>query len=168
MPIGLSAVGPLSGKLSDRIGARMPATVGLLLQAVGVYWLSTVTISSSYRHVAIGLALTGTGGGLFFSPNTSAAMGAAEKGRLGVAAATLATLRNTGMVTSFALSLAVAARSIPTRLMMQLFVGTEVHLRTSVKYAYVHGMEIALHISVIICLVAAAMSLVRGREVRHG
>jgi MFS family permease len=166
MPIGLSIFGPFSGRLSDRIGARIPATMGLLLQAAGVYWLSTVRMDSTYLHLAIGLTLTGIGGGFFFSPNTSAAMGAADKERLGIAAATLATLRNVGMVTSFALSLAIAARSIPQRLMLQLFVGTEVHLRTSVKYAFVHGMEVAFHVSVGICLLAALMSLVRGREVK--
>ena len=167
MPVGIALVGPFSGRLSDRIGARAPATVGLLLQAAGVFWLSTVVLSSAYLHIAIGLALTGLGGGLFFSPNTSAAMSAAKRNRLGVAAAALATLRNMGMVTSFALSLAVAARSIPTNFMMQLFVGTELHLGTAVKQAFVHGMEAALHISVLLCLVAAAMSLVRGREMRR-
>jgi hypothetical protein len=53
------------------------------------------------------------------------------------------------MVTSFALSLAVAARSIPSDLMMQLFLGTEVHLEMSVKQAFVHGMETAMHVSVL-------------------
>lgn len=166
MPLGLMVLGPISGRISDKIGARLPATLGVLLQALGVYWLSTVTMNSEYLHVAVGLGLTGIGGGLFFSPNTSAAMGAAERTRLGVAAATLSTLRNTGMVTSFALSLAVAAKSIPHKLMMQLFVGTEVHLKNPVKLAYVSGMETALHVSVLICLLAAALSLVRGPEVR--
>lgn len=58
-------------------------------------------------------------------------------------------------------------RNIPNKLMMQLFVGTDIHLRTSVKQAFVHGMETALHVSVFMCLVATAMSLVRGQEVRR-
>ncbi|HEY3341328.1 MAG TPA: MFS transporter, partial [Anaerolineae bacterium] len=72
MPVALAIVGPLGGRLADKIGARPPATVGVLLQGAGVYWLSTITLNSTYLHIAIGLALAGIGGGLFFSPNTSA------------------------------------------------------------------------------------------------
>ena len=61
----------------------MPATAGVLLQAIGIFVLSTVGIDAGYAHIASGLALSGLGGGLFFSPNTSAAMGAAKKNRLG-------------------------------------------------------------------------------------
>lgn len=108
----------------------------------------------------------GLGGGLFWSPNTSAAMGAAPKLRLGVAAATLATFRNTGMVTSFAFALAVAAGSLPEDTMLKLFVGTPVHLGTPLMIAFVDGMQAAFRASIIICLLAAGMSLVRGAEQR--
>ena len=117
MPIASAITGPIGGRISDKIGARIPATVGLLLQAGGIYWLTSLTINSSYMHIAIGLALTGLGGGLFFSPNTSAAMSTAPPERLGIAAATLATLRNVGTVMSFAVALAVAAGSIPRQTM---------------------------------------------------
>ncbi len=164
MPIASAITGPIGGRLSDKIGARIPATVGLLLQACGIYWLTSLTINSSYIHIAIGLALTGLGGGLFFSPNTSAAMGTAPQERLGVAAATLATLRNVGTVMSFAVALAVAAGSIPRQTMLQIFVGTSVHLATPLRIAFVDGLRAALHVSVVVCLFAAGMSLVRGRE----
>jgi hypothetical protein len=104
---------------------------------------------------------------MFYSPNTSAAMGAAPRPRLGVAAATLATLRNTGMVTSFALALAVAAGSLPTDVMLQLFIGTPAHLGTTLMLAFVEGMRAALRGSVVICLLAAGVSLVRSRPERR-
>jgi len=167
MPIALAVVGPLSGRLSDRIGARLPATAGLLIQAFGIWWLSRTTAHSSYLQLAVGLALAGIGGGLFFSPNTSAVMGSAPPERLGVASAVLATLRNTGMVTSYALSLAVAAASIPREIMLRLFVATEAHLGTALAGAFVHGMRAALHVSAGICVAAALMSLVRGPERRR-
>ena len=166
MPVALAIVGPFAGRLSDRIGARIPATIGLVIQAGGVYWLSTVAPQTQYLHISIGLALTGLGGGLFFSPNTSAAMGAAPRARLGVAAATLATLRNTGMVTSFALALAIAASSLPQDIILALFVGTSATLGTPLMVAFVNGMQAALRGSVAICLVAAALSFVRGKQDR--
>jgi MFS family permease len=168
LPIAIAIAGPIGGRISDHIGAQIPATVGLLLQALGVYWLSTISINASYLHIAAGLALTGLGGGLFFSPNTSAAMGTAPIDRLGVANATLATMRNVGTVASFALALAVAASSIPRDLMLLIFVGTSVHLGAPAMLAFVEGLRSALHVSVVICLLAALMSFVRGKENRRG
>ncbi len=167
LPIVNAIVGPLSGRLSDRVGARLPASSGLLIQAAALYWLSTTTIASTYFHVAVGLGLMGLGGGLFWSPNTSAAMGAAPSSRLGVAAATLATLRNSGMVTSFAVALAVAAGSLPQDLVQQLFIGTSVHLGSPLMLAFVTGMEAAFRFSMAVCLIAAALSFVRGSEERR-
>lgn len=161
-PVGLALVGPFAGRLSDRIGARIPATIGLAVQVVGLEWLATVGQHASYVQIAVGLAVTGIGGGLFFSPNTSAALTASPVGELGVASATLSTLRNAGMVTSFALALSVAASAIPHDLMLALFVGTSGSLAPALKTAYVEGMHAALHVSAVICGVAAAMSLVRG------
>jgi EmrB/QacA subfamily drug resistance transporter len=166
LPLGLALMSPISGYISDKIGARVPATIGLMMQALGAYLLSTTTVNTPYPDIAIGLGLTGLGGGFFFSPNTSAAMGSADSKSLGVAAATLATLRNAGMVTSFALSLAVAAHNIPKELMLKLFLGTSSHLRTATMAGFVDGMRAALHESVIICLIAALVSLVRGKEER--
>jgi EmrB/QacA subfamily drug resistance transporter len=165
LPVAIAFSGPFSGKISDRIGSTIPATAGVLLQAAGIFILSTVALDAGYARIALGLALSGAGGGFFFSPNTSAAMGAAKKNRLGVASAALATLRNTGMVISYALALAIAAGSIPKEVMMQLFVGTSVTLGSPVTKGFVRGMHAAFHASVVMCLIAAAMSMV-GRQRR--
>jgi EmrB/QacA subfamily drug resistance transporter len=164
----MSAVtGPLSGLLADRIGARIPATVGLLLQGAGLVWfVLRLSPTTDYGTIAFGLVLVGLGGGLFWSPNTSAAMNGAPRHRLGIASATLATLRQTGMVTSFALALAVAAGSLPRDAMMQLFVGTNVALGSQAMQAFVAGMRNAFLVSIALCVVAAVFSLVRGKEDR--
>ena len=164
----MSAVtGPLSGLLADRIGARMPATVGLLLQAAGLVWfVLRLSPTTDYGSIAVGLVLVGLGGGLFWSPNTSAAMNGAPRHRLGIASATLATLRQTGMVTSFALALAVAAGSLPRDAMMQLFVGTNVTLGSQAMQAFVVGIRSAFLVSIALCVLAAGFSLVRGKEDR--
>jgi EmrB/QacA subfamily drug resistance transporter len=167
LPLMSSLVAPFSGMLSDRIGARVPASVGLLIQIAGLFWLTTLGLSSPYWQVAVGLAIVGLGGGMFWSPNTSAAMSAAPPSRLGIASATLATLRNSGMVTSFALVLAVTAGSMPKDAMMQVFVGVEIHLPVSVEQAFVLGMHQAFFVSSAICAIAALASLVRGKEDRR-
>jgi EmrB/QacA subfamily drug resistance transporter len=165
LPVMLAIVAPASGWVADLIGARIPASVGLLIQAAALFWLSHLTATTSYMQIAAALGLMGLGGGLFWSPNTSAAMSASPRHRLGVASATLATLRQAGMVTSFALSLAVAASSLPRDVMFKLFVGTNVALGSQVMQSFVVGMNHAFSVSIVLCLLAAVLSLVRGREI---
>jgi hypothetical protein len=108
----------------------------------------------------------GLGGGFFYPSNTSAAMTGPPPHRLGVASATLATLRQTGMVLSLALALAVAAASIPRNAMLQLFVGKNIALGSQVTQSFVLGMHSAFLLSFALCMAAAVLSVVRGREQR--
>ncbi len=167
LPLVSSVVAPAGGILADRIGARIPATIGLLLQGAALIWLMQLGPTTPYWQIAVGLALLGLGGGLFYPPNTSAAMNAAPSNRLGVASATLATLRQAGMVTSFALSLAVAAGSLPRDVMMQLFVGNNVTLGSAPMQAFIIGMHSAFVVSFALSLIAAGISMVRGKENRR-
>jgi len=167
LPLVMAVMAPLSGWVADHIGARIPATLGLLMQGTALAWFMQLTSATPYTQIAAGLALMGLGSGMFYSPNTSAAMNASPVHRLGVASGTLATLRQTGMVTSFALSLAVAAASLPRDVMMQLFVGTNVVLGSQVTQSFVTGMHSTFFVSIVLCLVAASLSMVRGKENRR-
>lgn len=166
LPVMTSIVAPLGGNIADRIGARIPASVGLLIQGAALVWFTRITPAMPYWQIAVGLGLMGFGGGLFYPPNTSAAMNASPQNRLGIASGTLATLRQAGMVTSFALSLAVAASSLPRDVMMDLFVGNNVTLGSAPMQAFVTGMHSAFFVSTALILVAAAISFVRGKENR--
>jgi len=168
LPLVSAVVGPLSGLLADHIGARIPATLGVLVQAAALVWFITwLSPTTSYWQIAVGLALMGLGGGLFWSPNTSAAMNSAPLPRLGIASATLATLRQTGMVTSFAVALAVAAGSLPHQVVMNLFIGTNVTLGSHSMQAFILGIKNAFLVSTFLCLVGAGFSFVRGKENRR-
>lgn len=168
LPLVSAVVGPLSGLLADQIGARIPASIGVLLQATALAWFITrLSPVTPYWEIAVGLALMGLGGGLFWSPNTSAAMNGAPRQRLGIASATLATLRQTGMVTSFALALAVAAGSLPSKAVMALFIGTNVVLGSQAMQAFIVGIQNAFLVSAVLCLVAASFSFIRGKENRR-
>jgi hypothetical protein len=72
------------------------------------------------------------------------------------------------MVTSFALSLAVAASSLPRDVMMQLFGGNNVTLGSAPMKAFVTGMHSAFLVSTILVIIAAGISFVRGKEDRAG
>jgi EmrB/QacA subfamily drug resistance transporter len=167
LPIMTSIIAPFGGNIADRIGARIPATIGLLIQGAALIWFMRLSPTTPYWQTAVGLGLMGFGGGLFYPPNTSAAMNASPQNRLGIASGTLATLRQAGMVTSFALALAVAASSLPRDVMMQLFVGNNVTLGSAPMRAFVTGMHSAFLVSTVLVLIAAGISFVRGKEDRH-
>jgi EmrB/QacA subfamily drug resistance transporter len=107
MPVIMAIVAPISGTLSDRIGARLPAVLGMLLLAAGLWSLSSLGPDTSWVGIAWRLALAGLGTGIFISPNTSALMGAAPRERQGIASGILATSRNFGMVLGVGLAGAI-------------------------------------------------------------
>jgi MFS family permease len=166
MPLIMAFVAPVSGILSDKVGAKVPATLGVLIQAVALFWLTFLSPETPYIQIAFALMLMGLGGGMFYSPNTSAAMNAAPRNRLGIASGALATLRQTGMVTSLALAMAVTATTMPQSDMMKLFVGTNVELGSGSLQSFVIGMHGAFTVSIALSLVAAIFSLIRGKEDR--
>jgi EmrB/QacA subfamily drug resistance transporter len=161
MSVLTSIVGPLGGRWADRVGGKIPTTIGLALQAASLLVLVFLTPTTSYPLLALALSLMGIGGGLFWSPNTSTAMGAAPRHRLGVASATLNTMRNVGMMFSFAVALAVAAASMPPALVNEVFLGTVGHLESGIALAFTNAMSHAFVASILICLIALGFSVVR-------
>lgn len=106
-PIVMAVIAPLAGSLSDRIGSRLLATLGMLSLAAGIFLLAMLAEGSSLAAIAAALGVVGLGVGLFVSPNNSALMGAAPRHRQGIASGVLATARNLGMVLGVGLSGAV-------------------------------------------------------------
>src|SRR5581483_11490547 len=163
LPVLTSVVGPLGGLWADRdrFHGATPATVGLILQVISLVLLIFLTPDTSYLILACALGLMGLGSAIFWSPNTSSTMGAAPRNRLGVASATLNTMRNVGMVCSFALALAVAAAAMPSALVNEVFLGTVGHLPTSIANDFTAAMSHAFIASAVICILAALCSVVR-------
>lgn len=108
----MAITAPLSGALSDRIGSRLPASLGMAVVTVGLVLLATLDAEASLLDIALRLGLLGIGSGLFASPNTSALLGAAPRQRQGIAAAVLGCARNVGMVLGVALAGALFARAL--------------------------------------------------------
>jgi MFS family permease len=166
LPIMTSVIGPFGGRWADRVGGAIPASLGLAIQIGALILLMMLTPTTPYLVLALTLALMGIGGALFWSPNTSTAMGAAPRNRLGVASATLNTLRNVGMVFSFAVALAVAAASMPPVMVSEVFLGTVVHMQASIATAFTGAMSHAFLASIVICAVALAFSAVRQNNLK--
>src|SRR5437763_16369517 len=58
-------VGPISGRLSDRVGSRLLAPIGLVISALGLLGLTTINQFTPYWILSIYMALMGGGSGLF-------------------------------------------------------------------------------------------------------
>jgi MFS family permease len=106
-PMIMAIMAPLSGTLSDRMGARLLSTLGMGIMALGLFLLAQVGAGSPLNYVALSLATVGFGTGVFISPNTSALLGAAPLHRRGIASGIMATARNVGMVLGVGLAGAV-------------------------------------------------------------
>jgi DHA2 family multidrug resistance protein len=72
--IGVAMTMPIGGRLADRIGARVPVTIGLVVTACSFWPLGHLRADSSETIVALWLFLGGLGVGLAMMPNTVIAM----------------------------------------------------------------------------------------------
>ena len=145
-----------ASKLLPKIGPRPLATIGLIMAAFGLLYLSTLTATSSYAtHVLPGLMLMSLGlGGVFVSQSTTA-LHATPFHDIGAASALLNTssqiggsfgtaIQNTVAVTATGNFLAVAMAKPMTQLTPQLQAA-----------ATVHGFDMAFRMGSIFVLAAA-------------
>ena len=158
-------IAPFAGRSSDRYGARVVASLGLLLQAAGILVYSTLGLGTSIYVVVVGSVINGAGSSTFFPANNSAVMASAPPRAYGVANGLLRTLSNLGMVSSFALALLIAAFSIPRQIAFEIFLGVG-GIQADLSSAFVDGMRSALLASISLLAVALLLSILRGKEAR--
>jgi MFS family permease len=117
LTVGFLIAGPVSGFLSDRYGARLFSTGGLLLTALSFVGLILLPVNFSYPQFAALLLLGGIGQGMFSAPNTSAIMGSVPPEQRGVASGMRSTFQNSGTALSigvfFSLMIAGLSSTLP-------------------------------------------------------
>jgi len=104
VPVALSIVAPIAGRLSDRIGSRAMCTIALITVGSSLALLSTVRRDTPAALLAFAMGLCGAGLGAFEAPNDAAVLGSLPEKRLGVGTATLGAMRNLGMTLGVALA----------------------------------------------------------------
>ena len=122
--VGFIALGPISGVLTDRFGARIFSTVGLLITAIGLFLLTTFSANFSYIPFAIVLFVIGAGNGMFAAPNTKRAMDALPWKDRGVGNGIRTTFANIGQMISmaifFTIAITVFSYALPSIISTQL------------------------------------------------
>jgi EmrB/QacA subfamily drug resistance transporter len=89
-------MGPIAGRLADRIGPRPLMSLGLVLASAALLAQSFLTPDTPYWQLAIAFALMGLGMGLVMSPMSTAAMNAVDQSKAGAASGILSMSRMVG------------------------------------------------------------------------
>ncbi len=155
-PLTMAIISPISGHASDRIGPIALTTSGLLVTAIGLYYLSTLTITSLFWQIVPGLLLMGIGSGLFQSPNNSSVMSCVPPNKLGVAGGISALVRNVGMVIGIAFSVSLLQNREAA-----LLIGVDNPTPLQQVTAFVGAYHTVMLASMSIALIAALISLNR-------
>ena len=112
MIILIAGISPFSGRLSDRIGPRIPLIIGPLITSSGFFLFSTYGITEGpgeyWSTFFISFLLLGMGMGITVAPLTTAAMGAVSEDYSGIASGINNTLARSAGVLAVALLGAMA------------------------------------------------------------
>ena len=101
--IGFVLTGPISGWLSDKHGARLLATSGMVISAVAFVEFVLLPVNFIYLSFAAVLFIMGIGGGIFAAPNMASIMNSVPAEHRGAASGMRATIQNSAMTISQAI-----------------------------------------------------------------
>jgi EmrB/QacA subfamily drug resistance transporter len=151
----LLLLSPVAGRVGDRLGPRLPMTVGPIVAGAGLVLLGRIGPGDHYLpDVASGVTLFGLGMAVTVAPLTAAVLAGVDDARTGVASG----INNA--VSRFAGLLAVAA------LPALAGIATDDSLAAGLEHGFTRALMICAGLCVVGGLVAAA--LVRdGRATRH-
>jgi len=151
-PIVMALLSPLAGRLSDRVEARMIASAGMLVTALGLIIFARLQSDTPTALIVGTLVLVGFGFALFSSPNMSAIMGAVDKKYYGIASGTVATMRLLGQMFSMAIATVV----------LTLYIGHE-PIQPSSHPEFLRSIKNTFTIFALLCAVGVYFSFARGR-----
>ncbi len=164
IPIVTAIVAPFSGTLSDRIGPRLPASLGIAITSLGLLSLTQLPQPFSVADLGLRLGLIGLGQGLFMSPNSSAVLGSVPRARIGTASGTLAQARVDGQALGIAISGAIVAITLPRHAADLAGTGSPAEVAGA---ALSLAIRDAFVVAALLCAFGVATSLVRGRTPRE-
>ena len=157
-PLATALAAPLAGRLSDRLGTSLLSTLGLGLEALGLWSISRLDAGSGYVSVALALGLVGLGLGVFQVPNLSFVMGAIPRAQQGVAGGMSQMMRTLGVVLGVTgASMLFSSRRAVYAGRLQLPEGRD-------PQSFIPAFQDVFLVSATVCLVAFGLSLLRGRD----
>ena len=173
LPLALMIAAPISGRLSDRVGARGISTAGLLVLALALFLLSRITVGMAIWNVLWRLLFLGAGLGMFTAPNNNAVMSSVPSQRRGIAAGLLGMFRFTGQSAGIAFAGVIfavfavapggfALHGLPTTGEASGIAANPAQLE-QLRTAFVHGLDAVALAAIPLACFGALLSLLRGR-----
>ena len=153
-PLMMSVVSPVAGRLSDRIDPRILSSSGMAVSSLGLVFISLINTSTSTGFIFLSLMILGFGFALFSSPNTNAVMSSVEKKDLGIASATLSTMRLMGQMISMVIVMTA----------INFFIG-KVKLSPAVVPQLMNTVKFSLYLFSFLCFAGIFASLARGKKI---
>jgi predicted MFS family arabinose efflux permease len=150
---GIILAAGASSSLVPRVGPRLPMSLGLLVGAAGLAWLTQIGVHTSYwTHVLPPQILTSVGLGLAFPTFSSTALTRVKERDAGVASALVNTAQQVGGSLGTALLNTIAATATAT------YIAT--HGPAFAAAGVVHGFSVALAVGAGFLALAALVSAV--------
>ena len=117
MTLAITAGAGVLSKFLPRTGVRLPMTVGPVVGAVGLFWLSFITVEGNYAlEVLPGLILLGFGLAMIFVPLQNVALAGIDEHDAGVASAAVSATQQIGGSIGTALFTAIYTAAMTTYL----------------------------------------------------
>jgi EmrB/QacA subfamily drug resistance transporter len=161
----LALFGPISGWLSDKHGARVLSTVGLVVSSVGFLLLTEIGLTITFQELLLPLMLIGAGMGIFASPNRASIMNAVPPRVRGLASGMSATLINVGATFSLGISFALMTLNTPISDLTEIFLGTPGLGSAPWISDFINSIHSVCLLSTILLLIAIIPSLMRGPHI---
>lgn len=161
-PVFMVCLSPLAGKLSDRFGSRVIASLGMLV--IGLSFLALYLINPLSRiEILVLLGAIGIGFGLFSAPNTNSVMSSVPLENSGIASGFLGTMRFLGQLFSIVIATAIISSYIPRSLTVGMFSGTVVTITQQYYDSFTMGFRTVMLISAVLSMLGALTSLIKNR-----
>jgi EmrB/QacA subfamily drug resistance transporter/deazaflavin-dependent oxidoreductase (nitroreductase family) len=157
--LGIGIGAGLTSRLIGHVGPRVPMTTGALLAAIGMFWLSAVTVHANYVSDVLGpLVVLAIGLGMAFVSTSVVAISGVQPNESGLASALL----NVGRQLGGSLGIAIMGTIATTVTRNQLAAGRITH--AAVNSALTAGFSSAFQIAGVIAIAGFVIALV---AVRH-
>lgn len=151
-PLVMTIFASFSGRLSDRYNANILSSIGMAIVVIGLLFLTLINISTTNVYLIVSLVILGMGFGIFSSPNTNSIMSSVEKKYLGIASATVSTMRLTGQMVSMGIA----------TLIMNLFIG-KASITPYNHLQFVNSIQVAFILFAVLCTLGVFASLARNK-----
>jgi len=156
--MGVVAGAGITSRIVGRTGPRLPMAVGALMAAIGLFWLSAITVDASYPVAVLGpLAVLAIGLGQVFVSTSMTAIAGVRSDESGIVSAVLNVGRQLGGTIGIALM-----GTLATSVARDSLVGVR-PTHVAINIALTHGFSASFQLAGLIALIgfAAAVSAVR-------